>query len=272
MIGCFGHDFIPGVLRDPDAPSLLTSKGRESSVRLDRVTPEARVTAFPETRWTLVLGASSLSAPAKRDALRALAEQYRPAILNWFRGAGVTAADAEDLSQEFVLDLLEGRVLDGFRRRETRFRAFLQACLRNFLRDDWRRRMAQKRGGGLSLLELDEKLVVAAERTAAERLDEEFVLLVHHRAVERTKRKWGEKRLPERFRRLEQFLFAAPETGDYEAAARDLATSVSVVKKTVFDLRQTYFQAVREQILQTVGQEQVAEELQYVVGVLSRLR
>lgn len=227
--------------------------------------------AFPETRWTLVLGASSLTATARRDALRALAEQYRPAIFHWFRGAGVTAADAEDLSQEFLLALLQGGILDGFRRKDTRFRVFLQACLRNFLRDDWRRRMAQKRGGGVSLLGLDECLVAAAERTAAERLDEEFVLLVHRRAVEHTERRWGERRLAERFRRLEQFLFVAPEPGDYAAAARDLATSVSVVKKTVFDLRQTYFQAVREQVLQTVEREQVAEELQYVVEVLSRL-
>jgi len=256
----------------PDSPPDAGYCERESTAAPDHVTPRQRVAAFPETRWTHVLRASGVAGTARQDALNLLAERYRPAVREWFRRAGATPPDAEDLSQEFVLRILEGRVLDGFRRTDTRFRVFLQACLRNFLCDEWRRRMSQKRGGGVSFVELNESFVSAAERSAAERLDEEFVRLVHRRAVEQVEHTWGEKGFSQRLERLGRFIFAPPEPGDYEAEARELKVSVSVVKKTIFDLRQAYFEEVREQVLQAAGPEQVADELHYIVELLSRLR
>lgn len=233
---------------------------------------DPRVVAFPETRWTLVLGASGFPVSDTRDALKILAERYRPAVCQWFKWAGATPEDAEDLSQEFVVDLLQGSILAGFRRKDTRFRVFLQTCLRNFLRSHLRRQMAKKRGGGMSPLELHEALVPSPEASSFERLDEEFALLVHQRALERVGLEWDEKGLQRRFDRLERFMFTPPAPGDYEAAARDLAISMSVVKKTVFDLRQTYYQEVREQIMQTAAREDVAAELRFVVDTLARRR
>jgi len=257
---------------ETDAILHENREAHECGGRANHGTTDARVVLFPETRWTLVLGASGGSASIANDALQSLAEQYRPAVCQWFRRAGVTAEDAEDLSQEFVLDLFQGRVLGGFTRRDSRFRVFLQTCLRNFLRDDLRRRLAQKRGGGTTLLELDESRVALPGLSAIECLDDEFALLVHRRAIDRVRTEWDEKGLRQRFNHLEQFMFSPPAPGDYEATARSLGITLSVVKKTVFDLRQAYYQAVRQQILQTVSREEVAGELSYLVEVLCRLR
>lgn len=258
----------------PETDSIQCGHGhpRDCGLQPDSGASDARVVPFPETRWTLVLEASGRSSSVAKDALRILAEQYRPAVCQWFRRAGASPADAEDLSQEFVLGLFQGRVLAGFSRGDSRFRVFLQTCLRNFLRDDFRRRLAKKRGGGAVFLELDESMVAAPGLSAMERLDEEFALLVHHRAMDRVRAEWDEKGLRKRFDHLQQFMFSPPAPDDYEATARSLRISLSVVKKTVFDLRQTYYQAVRQQILQTVSREEAAEELSYLVDVLCRSR
>lgn len=233
--------------------------------------PSAPV-AFPETRWTLVLEAAANSERAEgANSLRSLTESYRPAVWQWFRRAGLAGEDAEDLTHDFLLQMLNGRVLQRFNRRPTRFRVFLQVCLRNFLRDSFRRRQARKRGGDLCFLELDESLAGEVD-PAISRLDEEVARRVHELAMARVATGWAARGASVRFEALRSFMFSTPEPGEYALVAAQLGIKPGVVKKAVFDLRKAYYQAIREQVARTVRPDELADELRHLVEVLTRMQ
>jgi RNA polymerase sigma-70 factor (ECF subfamily) len=72
--------------------------------------------------------------------------------LPYIRRRGFPAVEAQDLTQQFFLRVLEGRYFDRADRDKGRFRAFLLSCLKYFLSDERDRCYAQKRGGGMALL------------------------------------------------------------------------------------------------------------------------
>lgn len=105
--------------------------------------------SFPETCWTDVLGA--------RDAValeRLVTRYWKPAYF-FVRRRGASVEDAKDLTQAFFASMLERSALDRVERGHGRFRAWLLACLRNFLSDESDRRRADRRGGGRAPASLD---------------------------------------------------------------------------------------------------------------------
>ena len=52
--------------------------------------------------------------------------------------------------------MLRGKFLENVGLQKGKFRSFLLASLKNFLRDGWDKASAQKRGGGQTLIALDE--------------------------------------------------------------------------------------------------------------------
>ena len=61
------------------------------------------------------------------------------------------ADEAQDLTHEFFIRVLEGRYLDRADAEKGRFRAFLLTFLKFFVADEEDRKRAQKRGGGALL-------------------------------------------------------------------------------------------------------------------------
>ena len=77
--------------------------------------PEAAPRIFATTRWSLVLAAgrdhSSPAREAARTALNCLCRTYWPAVHAFIRARVRGAGEAEDLTQEFFFQLLEGQYL-----------------------------------------------------------------------------------------------------------------------------------------------------------------
>src|SRR5262249_2887274 len=75
--------------------------------------PEARLDAsgsperFRTTRWSLVLAARDRTSPEARQALQELCEAYWYPLYAFIRRCGHPAEDAQDLTQEFFVRLLE---------------------------------------------------------------------------------------------------------------------------------------------------------------------
>lgn len=99
----------------------------------------------------MVLAAGEGAAGALED----LAERYRAPILAFVRRAGRRPEDAEDLTHDFFIFLVESKALGKADARRGRFRAFLATALRNFLANEADRRRARKRGGERLHLPLD---------------------------------------------------------------------------------------------------------------------
>jgi RNA polymerase sigma-70 factor (ECF subfamily) len=66
------------------------------------------VTRFATTQWSVILRSQDGQAEA-RAALEAICAHYRQPVLGYIREHGFSAADAEDLTQEFFARLLEQR-------------------------------------------------------------------------------------------------------------------------------------------------------------------
>ena len=118
---------------------------------------------FPTTQWTLLAQASLNGETAARQALEDLCRRYWSPLYHFIRARGFGETEAEDLTQEFILHLIEHSTLQRVDRLRGRFRSFLCGALVRFLADDRDRRQAQKRGSGAVHISLDnENAEVAA--------------------------------------------------------------------------------------------------------------
>src|SRR5579864_1697010 len=104
---------------------------------------------FPTTRWTLVVAAGDPQRKDARSALVSLCENYWYPLYAYLRRRGYAPDQAQDLTQEFFMRILEGRYLDRADPEKGRFRSFLLASLKFLVADEEDRQRAYKRGGGM---------------------------------------------------------------------------------------------------------------------------
>ena len=110
---------------------------------------------FATTRWTLVLRAGDAQVPMQAgQALAELCQTYWYPLYAYVRRRGYSPQDAEDLTQEFFLQLLENNWVARADQSKGRFRSFLLTALNRFLANQWDKVSSQKRGGHLRSLPL----------------------------------------------------------------------------------------------------------------------
>ncbi|MCP3915146.1 MAG: DUF4166 domain-containing protein [bacterium] len=98
--------------------------------------------AFPETRWSLILGARGTET-TRRAALEELLAAYWKPLYLFTRKNGLSVDAAKDAVQDFALRMLEKDVLVRVDPDRGRFRSFLRVALQNHLHN---RRAAQAAG------------------------------------------------------------------------------------------------------------------------------
>lgn len=156
-----------------------------------------------------------------------------------------------------------------------KFRSFLLASLNNFLASEHERATTQKRGGGQTLIPLDAgdteqwlRAEPASVETPEAIFERRWALTLLERAFEKLRAEHAKSRKLPQFERLKEFLEGTPQHGDYEVVARDLGTSASAVAVAVHRLRHHYGELLRREIADTVGPEEIEDELRYLVSVL----
>src|SRR6476659_1429153 len=122
------------------------------------LSPTTRDSSFASTRWTVVQQAAD-SKTASQHALSALSElcqiYWRPVYV-FLRRQGIPEHDAQDLTQGFFAELIDSRAYTRADPMKGRFRSFLLGTLKHFLAHARDRDRAQKRGGGVLAVQLDE--------------------------------------------------------------------------------------------------------------------
>ncbi len=106
---------------------------------------------FSTTRWSVVLACVDVAAgkDTARKALAELCKTYWRPIFAFICRRGYSLPDAQDLTQDFFVMVLEGDLLKRADPNRGRFRSLLLKALQNFLVDDTIRKRARKRGGGM---------------------------------------------------------------------------------------------------------------------------
>ena len=236
---------------------------------------------FASTRWTVVLdaGASAVSSARALDALSELCRIYWRPLYLFLRREGISAEDAQDLTQGFFAELIRDRSYLRADRERGRFRSFLLGGLKHFVANARDREQAQKRGGGKIREEFDDAAMDEAERQVGrnERWDAHLVY----------DREWAETLLRQSFDRLAQerafvgkaALFEAlkshlspssEEAVPYQELSARLQRPAPTLRKEVERLRARYGEILREEIGGTVSDPaDVDEELRYLRQALT---
>jgi RNA polymerase sigma factor (sigma-70 family) len=253
------------------------------------VTSEAGIAAgdyparFTTTRWSIVLSCADRSASTQtaRDALTALCQIYWRPIFAFVCRHGYSVPDAQDLTQDFFVMLLEGHLLDRADPSRGRFRSLLLKALKDFLLDARDKQRAQKRGGNLDFIPWDEWMAEypsqfsvsgrESENWSAERIfDVRWAATVVERALSRLAEECelrGRRRI---FDVLSSCLGAERQDVSYSNFAKTLGIPETSVKRLVHQLRKRYRQLLCEEVADTIeSPAQLEDELRYLCAVLA---
>ena len=237
-----------------------------------------RAGVFATTHWSVVLQAGHQELPQAAEALEELCHTYWYPLYVFVRRRGYRPEDAQDLTQAFFAHLLRKDFLSGVGPEKGRFRSFLLACLKHFLRDEWEKMRTAKRGGPDPelLLDLEQaetryRREARVEATAESLYERRWALDVLDHVLEQLR---GEAVVQGKvvvFDGLQGRLLGERPTETYAHLGARLGMSETAVKVTVHRLRQRYRELLREQIAHTVTHpEEIEEEMRYLFEVVSR--
>ena len=236
---------------------------------------------FDQTQWSLVLAAGAADGSGAAAALAQLCQTYWYPLYAFVRRQGATHHDAQDLTQAFFGKLLEKNYLGDASRARGRFRTFLLASLKHFLANEWDKRAAKKRGGGVVFVPLDadasdrfeqEAISSSSHECSAEELyDQRWARTVLRRALTALRTSYAANEQAPMFDALKPCLTLGKGAAPYAEVALALGIGENAVKVAVHRLRHRYREAIRAEIANTVSQEDdVEEEFHYLREVLSR--
>jgi RNA polymerase sigma factor (sigma-70 family) len=231
---------------------------------------------FPATSWTLVTDAGNPLGQDCRHALARLCEHYWYPVYAYVRRRGHGDAEAQDLTQDFFVRILEGRYLDRADPNRGRFRSFLLNSCKYFLADQADRERAQKRGSGAVL---SFEVASGEERYRFEPLDSDtperiferrWALTLLDRAVSTLRDEFTQHGSPGDFERLKVFLLGQGEV-PYSELARELGATEGSLKVTIHRLRKRYRVLFRREIGETVADPaEVDSEIHFLFSALKR--
>jgi RNA polymerase sigma-70 factor (ECF subfamily) len=216
-----------------------------------------------------------------RKALTELCKIYWRPIFAFICRRGYSVPDAQDLTQDFFLMLLECDILKRADPSRGRFRSLLFKALQNFLADDTTRKHARKRGGDVKFVSWDDWMAEApshlsipareAETWPAEKI---YDVRWAATAVEHALRQLAEECEARGRRRvfdvLGDCLAAERQDVSYQKLSKSLGVPEASVKRLVYQLRIRYRQLLREEVAQTVEKpEDVDDELRYLCAALT---
>jgi RNA polymerase sigma-70 factor (ECF subfamily) len=232
--------------------------------------------AFTTTHWTVVLEAARPDSPDGVEAFARIYRDYWYPLYGYVRRRGRGPHEAEDLTQEFFVSLLEQERLRGVEREGGRFRSFLLKSLQNFLANAWDRSAARKRGGGLPPLPLDDldaesRFLADSSASAPEaEFDRNWAfaaIAVALRRLEEELRAAGKENL---FMQLRPHLQGDRQGHPYADIAKGLGLSEGAVKVAAHRLRQRYGELLRDEVARTVGDTaELADELRHLISIVS---
>jgi len=241
-------------------------------------TSEDRRWSFPVTQWTTVLAAGGTPSPESARALERLCVAYWYPLYAFVRRSGYSPADAEDLTQEFFVRLLDHNWIAHADRYRGRFRSFLLMAMKRFLAKEWDKGKTLKRGGQVRLVPL--QLDTAETRYTREPADtctpeqvfeKKWALTLLESVLNRLRDDYTRDGKGALFHMLKPCLIGSRETQPYAALGTELGMSEGAARVAVCRLRERYRECLKAEIAHTVASPgEVDEELRHLLRVMAR--
>ena len=232
-------------------------------------------TMFTTTHWSVVLEAQGES-PAAQEALENLCRNYWRPIYGFVRREGAKPEEAKDITQGFFALILERKDFQSVRQERGRLRSFLLASLKHFMMNERRDAKAIKRGGGRTLIPLDEiesfdsKEFDRGDMLSPDLLyDRGWAFTVLDRVFARLREESERSLNPPLLQRLNTLLSDEPERPSQADIACEFGMTENAVKQAFHRLRQRYRQLLREEVAHTVATPaEIEEELRHLIAAL----
>jgi RNA polymerase sigma factor (sigma-70 family) len=234
--------------------------------------------SFPDTRWSVVLRAGVETGSDGKIALERLCRDYWFPLYAFVRRRGHSPEDAEDVTQGFMLHLIEGPLLGRADQERGRFRSFLLGALQHFLAKELRRQQTVKRGGNREIVSLDAEegerrfaQEPADEVTPEVQFERSWAFALLERVFARLRAEYERAGRAELFEKLEPYLAGKESMPGYEQLARQIGQSPSGVGVSIHRMRRRYGELLRDEIAQTVASPAEAEsELVHLMAVVAQ--
>jgi RNA polymerase sigma factor (sigma-70 family) len=238
---------------------------------------------FAATRWSLILSAANSQSEEQkaRAALEELCRIYWRPVFSFVWRHGYSMEDAQDLTQDFFVKILEPGWLQHADPDRGRFRSLLRKSLQNFLINASERSHTRKRGGEMKFVSWDDwmaeapsQLPISAQTTDSlppERLfDLRWAVTVVEHALRRLREECENKGKRRLFHALSFHLTAERDEVSFGQLSTELGIAESAVIKQLYNLRQRYRSLLRDEVAQTVADPaQVEDEIRYLCAALA---
>lgn len=210
---------------------------------------------FPDTTWGLI---SRVRGDPPREAVELLCSRYWKPVYRYVRIAWAkNNEDAKDLTQAFLLWLLEGGALRKYEPMRGGFRTYLKTLLQRFLVNQEEALHRLKRGGGLKILDLStvEEFVPDGSKPE-EAFDRAWLKTVLEHAVERVRKRFP----PAQFAVFEAYDLDPACAASYGDLATRFGVKESDVRNWLFSIREEMRGEIRAELSQTTADERELEE------------
>lgn len=258
-------------------PSRRSTTARSSAnlPRVENEVPTAPTSPawFEPTRWSVVLASAKTQAPGASSALAELCKTYWQPLYAFARRRGYDHHRSQDLIQGFFLSLIESKSLSRVDPLKGKFRSYLLASLQNHMASEHTRENAQKRGGGMQFISLDDQDSEAKFNSAqyantlpAEMVFErEWAVAAVEAALARLEDDFKKRSKGDVFQALKPYLLGDQPAGAYEQTAVALGLSAGAVRTGVHRLRHEFRMQLRKEVAKTVeSPDQIEDEMRHL--------
>jgi RNA polymerase sigma-70 factor (ECF subfamily) len=239
--------------------------------------------AFATTRWSVILSAAKSESGEQKacDALAELCRTYWRPIFSFVCRRGCSMEDAQDLTQDFFVMILERNWLQHADPNRGRFRSLLLKSLQNFLNSAAERTHTRKRGGDVEFVSWDDWMAEAPSQLSMsaqaldslppERLfDLRWAATVVEQALRRLREECEGKDRLRLFYALSRHLTEEREQVSYANLSATLGVAEAAVKNQLHIMRQRYRCLLRDEVAHTVeNPADLEDEIRYLCATLA---
>lgn len=256
-------------------------------VRVSSVTLETHHTmteghshdGFPHTVWNLVHAVGADSAAGAAGAREAFCQAYWFPIYAYLRRTGHGSHDAQDLTQAFLVKLIDNGLLVRVQPGEVKFRSYLLTVLKHFLNDERKRAQAVKRGGGREFISLEAeaaesryRIEVADDATPEMLFEQHLALAILSRALDQLRSQYAARGRSGLFEALRPCLAGSGLAVSHAEIGLEIGLSEGAVKVSVHRLRREFGRVLRAEVVRTVADPaEVDAELRRMIEVTARV-
>jgi RNA polymerase sigma-70 factor (ECF subfamily) len=233
---------------------------------------------FTTTHWSIVWAARQSDSADSLEAREKLCRAYWAPLYAYIRRDGHGIEEAQDLTQQFFQRLLEKNQLAILQHQDGKFRCFLKTLAKNFLSDERDKARALKRGGGRTIISLDEfaseeghHFEPADALTPEQVFERRWAQTLMERALKRLQDEYAAAGKAELFDVLKDLQPGEHGASSYVEVGKRFGLSESGMKTAVHRFRRRHQEILREEISHTVNSAQeLEEEIRHLIETFGR--